>query len=123
MGFKLGNKLGVNGRPRKHVTSLEQARARTASSWKYQGIKNHDGSDFGLVDYDRAYQIQHGRCPGCKKHASELSRPLAVDHDHNTGRFRGLLCIMCNLILGHAKDNCVILQNLISYTQGGNFNE
>lgn len=42
-------------------------------------------------------------------------RPLCVDHDHSTGKVRGLLCNHCNALLGHAKDNITTLENSIEY--------
>ena len=42
-------------------------------------------------------------------------RKLCYDHDHNTEEFRGWLCMSCNLILGHAKDDIEILKKTISY--------
>lgn len=43
-----------------------------------------------------------------------------VDHDHITGKVRGLLCHNCNTLLGHAKDNPQILQSAISYLKESN---
>ena len=40
---------------------------------------------------------------------------LYIDHDHVTGKVRGLLCHSCNLILGHAKDKVDILNSAIDY--------
>ena len=59
------------------------------------------GTQFTTIDYDRLYQIQQGKCAICKKHSTEFKRNLAVDHDHKTGKIRGLLCYRCNAILGH----------------------
>ena len=42
-------------------------------------------------------------------------RRLAVDHNHTTGKVRGLLCSNCNTLLGKAKDNVNILQAAIDY--------
>ena len=40
---------------------------------------------------------------------------LYVDHNHDTGKVRGLLCRNCNLMIGHAKDNKDILESAIKY--------
>lgn len=84
-------------------------------SWVGYGIKNSDGSNFEVKDYNRIFQIQGGRCKGCNRHQSEFKKSLIADHDHKTGRFRGLLCFQCNFILGNAKDNTEILIALTDY--------
>jgi|WetSurSiteA1Bulk_404760.scaffolds.fasta_scaffold00513_8 hypothetical protein len=38
-----------------------------------------------------------------------------IDHDHKTKKFRGILCINCNVLLGNAKDNIDILRMAIIY--------
>lgn len=42
---------------------------------------------------------QEQRCAICKKHESEFMKRLAVDHNHKSGRIRGLLCYRCNKFL------------------------
>ncbi len=95
--------------------------------WKNQNIINLDNSAFTLVDYDRLYQIQSGRCVICKKHQTELKRALDVDHDHKTGFVRGLLCHNCNQGLGNFKDNISNLKKSVNYMKnhmnGGSNNE
>lgn len=47
------------------------------------------------------------------------SRRLFVDHDHKTGRVRGILCYKCNTLIGHALDSPEILKKAIVYLEAG----
>lgn len=49
-----------------------------------------------IEDYNRMFDHQKGRCAICKKHQSELNKRLHIDHNHDTGKVRGLLCSWCN---------------------------
>lgn len=56
---------------------------------------------------------QNFRCAGC---CSPIDQTTArIDHDHDTGAVRGLLCDNCNWALGHAKDNRENLYRLAAY--------
>ena len=57
---------------------------------------------YGLsnADYERLLNLQHFRCGICGIHQTDVYHTLAVDHDHETGRVRGLLCTTCNVRLG-----------------------
>jgi len=68
-----------------------------------------------IEQYDQMFNVQEGKCKVCGKHQNELKQPLSVDHNHITGKVRGLLCPNCNTILGYAKDDINILQNVINY--------
>jgi DNA-directed RNA polymerase subunit M/transcription elongation factor TFIIS len=46
-----------------------------------------------------------------------LNKKLAVDHCHNTGKIRGLLCVKCNKVLGLMKDNINLFNNAINYLE------
>ena len=43
---------------------------------------------------------------------------FVVDHCHETGKIRGLLCDRCNLLLGQAEDNPTLLLRAIQYLKG-----
>ena len=45
-----------------------------------------------LQDYNQMFDRQKGCCDICRRHQSEFSKALAVDHNHETGKVRGLLC-------------------------------
>ena len=53
---------------------------------------------------------QGGVCALCRQRA-----PEHVDHDHLTGRVRGLLCSCCNQALGNARDDVAILERAVDY--------
>jgi hypothetical protein len=44
-------------------------------------------------------------------------KPLNQDHDHVTGKQRGKLCMACNTVLGHMKDNPKILRDAADYLE------
>lgn len=48
--------------------------------------------------------------------SSSINKPkLVLDHCHKTGKLRGMLCSLCNMALGSAKDDIVVLESLINY--------
>ena len=72
---------------------------------------------YGLSQEEYAAMLiaQNGTCKICKTHENHLKRKLFVDHCHETGKVRGLLCQYCNTMLGNAKDNVLVLQSAINY--------
>lgn len=77
----------------------------------------HIETTYGITadEYDALYRAQGGRCAICRR-ATGAKRRLAVDHDHDTGLVRGLLCKTCNYkILGHLRDDPEALQRAIDY--------
>lgn len=70
-----------------------------------------------LEEYTTAMSSQNGKCAICHTKFVENDFKLSsrIDHDHNTGSFRGLLCNSCNVALGHFKDSVENLQRAIIY--------
>jgi len=64
-------------------------------------------------DYESILRHQGGVCAGCGK--PPYSCRLAVDHDHKTGRIRGLLCWLCNRAIGILRDNAKAATRLGEY--------
>ena len=62
-------------------------------------------------------QAQDGKCAICGASGGEENsgRGLSVDHDHVTGRIRGLLCLRCNTGIGFLRDDPVIVQRAAEY--------
>ena len=61
--------------------------------------------------------VQEGCCAICFREISEELKNMVVDHNHETGEVRGLLCRGCNSSLGHFQDKPQILQNAVSYLE------
>jgi hypothetical protein len=52
-----------------------------------------------------------------KRWRDKNNKSLSVDHCHATDRIRGLLCLDCNFLIAHAKDNIEILLSAIKYLE------
>ena len=63
-----------------------------------------------LGTYDRLVAEQDGRCPICNDQTK-----LVVDHDHDTGRVRALLCDPCNRLLSIADESPDVLRRAADY--------
>lgn len=70
-----------------------------------------------LAWYDRVLEAQGGGCAICGASSSSDGSALAVDHDHETGDIRGLLCAGCNRGLGFFKDDPERLRAAIRYLE------
>lgn len=74
----------------------------------------------GIVDYDRMLEEQGGGCAICgRKPESQTryNRFLHVDHCHDTGRVRGLLCDQHNLLIGRWDHDPVLLRRAAEYLE------
>ncbi len=65
-----------------------------------------------IEEYELHVKLQNGKCLGCNE-----NKRLDVDHDHLTGKFRGLLCNDCNNALGRSKDRPEVLRRLADYLE------
>lgn len=79
----------------------------------YRDSKLRTTFGIGLSDYNDMLSQQNGRCAICKRLPGK--RRLGVDHDHKTGKVRGLLCGPCNVILGFVDDNPEALLDAMFY--------
>jgi hypothetical protein len=76
-----------------------------------------------LDEYQALYDAQGGCCALCRNPeqivgSGKGKSMLAVDHDHETGKVRGLLCFRCNTSLGAFGDSVEGLRRAIAYIEG-----
>jgi hypothetical protein len=55
------------------------------------------------------------QCEICGAFGKDFKKGLCFDHDHKTGKFRGWICMRCNLAIGLAKDNSELLIAMSNY--------
>jgi hypothetical protein len=67
-----------------------------------------------VPDYERILEEQGGGCYVCGKKPTDR-RALDIDHDHNTGKVRGLLCSKHNRAIGLMGDDLLILIKALEY--------
>lgn len=61
-------------------------------------------------------EAQEFKCAICLVHLdTELSRHTQIDHDHKTGRVRGIVCVRCNLAIGWIEDDPTRAQRIVEY--------
>ena len=85
---------------------------------RQQHLKEH--YQLSLVDFDNLLKAQTGKCAICQRdifHRGDrvASDTACVDHDHKTGRVRGLLCTNCNGGIGRLKDSEEIILSALAY--------
>lgn len=127
VGREKSKKRWANTSDEKKAEYNENAKAaRRANPEKYRRYDvKRKLSSLGLTvdDYDAVLALQNGKCGICSRGPNGRGRHLHVDHDHETGNLRGLLCHSCNTSLGHFKDSIETLQRAINYLRNPPFDQ
>ena len=80
--------------------------------------KHHLRKSYGITpeEYDTLLNKQNMVCAICGIKKNGKGK-LHIDHDHKTGKVRGLLCMKCNTMLGLSGDNTATLASAIEYSE------
>lgn len=113
----------------KHLPDFVKKRRSSPENHRKTHLKKM--YNMSLDDYEKMLLECHGVCSICKKpetskptvlKSTKLTRLLVVDHNHETGKIRGLLCDKCNRGLGYFKENIINLKEAIKYLKKHNEN-
>lgn len=103
----------------------EKQKNRWQSRTPKKRLEQHLKYRYGISpeQFFEALEQQKHKCAICDTQLPNLltyenrRRGYAIDHNHETGEFRGVLCLHCNSLLGMAQDNTKILLSAISYLE------
>ena len=129
----MSSKMYISG---KYFTGEPCKSGHIAERWKYNGmcvdckrksdrISNLKASKkyqvkvkYGLSieQVQELYVSQNNQCAICKDVFGDTYK-TQIDHCHQTGRVRGLLCINCNWLLGHSRDKPSLLREAANYLE------
>lgn len=112
------NRAHVNAESLKRYKRLRCEDPRTSRRYARRA---HLKAEYGITleFYEALLATQNGVCAVCFQVETAIRRgtvkSLDVDHDHETGRIRGLLCSACNTALGLLKDDPLRIESLAAY--------
>ena len=115
-------------RAREHYRdNLEEARKysreysrewRKANPGRARQLHLRHRYNIDLEEYNLILESQDGCCAICGMTPEEHGKSLFVDHNHETGEVRGLLCNHCNLSLGYLKEDPRLFIRAVEYLLG-----
>lgn len=90
---------------------------------KAKAYRDHLSRKYGMTveEYEELLRDQGGVCGICKRKPEDCTtdgRNLHVDHDHDTGAIRGVLCHNCNIGIGCLQDDPDLLRAALDYLGG-----
>jgi hypothetical protein len=96
---------------KKELCRRRRHRWKTDPEFRMKQRLSRDG--FSISDYDKLFAQQKGGCGICRRR----DRPLTIDHCHETGLVRGLLCTWCNCGLGFYQDKPRLTRAAAAYLE------
>lgn len=110
--------------------SKHKQKTRWNSRTPAKRLEQHLKYKYGVshAEFLDAWNSQNGVCAICENDLPDLMtydnrrRGYAIDHNHETGAFRGILCLKCNSLLGMASESVSVLKAAIKYlTERGSY--
>ncbi|OEV01239.1 hypothetical protein AN217_13175 [Streptomyces qinglanensis] len=104
-----------SGERHRDATASDGLSTRCGKRRAVDGRAGHLGPTYGMTVEQRRSLLggRFGNCPSCPG-----SAPEHVDHDHETGRVRGVPCFSCNAALGQFRDRPDVMRRAAAYVEG-----
>lgn len=116
-------RMKIKDKNKKYQHTYRIENKETIAIQKAAWYKSKRFDKYGITkqQFDFALETQKYSCAICSILFDDTHR-VYIDHCHNTGKVRGLLCFHCNTGLGHFKDNTELMQKGVSYLNDHPFN-
>ena len=101
-----------------HATKAREYRKNNPDKVRQYNLKSNYG--ITIEEYDSILSSQGGLCGICRAKPVDSKRSFHVDHNHDTGFIRGILCSDCNTGIGKLKDSVEMLELAIAYLERTN---
>ena len=102
----------------KEYSTKYMRKVRKTSGSRYDHYQRKYG-----ISYDQVkvmLEERNYKCDICNQESDHRYDKLCVDHNHKTGKVRGMLCFSCNTLIGNGKDDPSILDNAAKYLRRTN---
>lgn len=110
------NKRAATYRNNKGLEWRRQIKSRVSA----EKVKCYNLRRYGITieQYNMLLEFQDGACAVCKRTENSDGKMLYVDHCHDTGAIRGLLCRKCNTGIGLLGDSVDGIEKALNYLRG-----
>lgn len=117
--FKPASEFKLEARPNSRYKDGINMRSKCKTCDELRKYKRFIQKTYGISwnDFQELLVKQDNKCAICKSEDNKNKRAqrLFVDHDHKTGKVRGLLCSKCNHGIGHFDDDAEVLYSAANY--------
>ena len=90
---------------------------RKASSRRGRFLQTLKKLGWTEAGYNEMWNMQGHICAACGSDKTNFKKGWTIDHNHETGKIRGIVCPGCNLIAGHARDDTRRLRLIALYLE------
>ena len=113
------------GDPVKQRASEKKWRKENPERFLNSQRKHHLRKTYNLTseDFDRMLEEQDGKCDLCGISQTKTYGSLCVDHNHETGKVRALLCKKCNFIVGAIENSPETAESVRTYLFNHNYQD
>ena len=99
----------------KPLLPIEERKLRDKEMARWRDMKRKYG--ISREEFTALWENQNGKCLTCGVELTLTKAGYTIDHDHTTGKVRGLLCRMCNRVIGMLKDSPEIFHSIAGYLE------